>query len=532
METRLDASRLGSLLESARILGSSLRMEDQLQHLLRTIMGRLLITRAAVALRDGDGYKLSLARGVSSLKAGMPFDPASCDELKLVTTLPIGDPAEPLGLLCLGRAAAGNLDSSEFEFLSALLNIAATSLANARSHQQTVDANRALDQKIQEQRALLDLVRALTATVDPEEVAQLLMLTLSGRYAIRKHAIVTWKPGQAGIVRARGLEPEADLWRQALGDSAQAVQHLDLLLFPLRSGDSLVGLVALGPRAMKLAYAANDLDFIAGLIAQASVALDNAWHFRDTLFRRQLEKELAVAASIQVDLFPKDIPDLPRTDLAARNRQARQVGGDYYDVLPAGEPGAQATHLLCVADISGKGLSAALLMANIQATLRALLASSPPLTGLAAQTNDLLFASTPPNKYATAIFVLYDPETGACQYVNGGHSEGIVLRATGEVDLLESTGMPIGLLPKRQYEARPFALRPGDTMLLYSDGVTDACTVDDDEFGLERTINTLKANRRLPAPAILDALIQAIDEHADGAPQFDDITAMVVKRTG
>jgi sigma-B regulation protein RsbU (phosphoserine phosphatase) len=531
METRLDASRLGSLLESAQMLGGSLRQEDQLQHLLRTIMGRLLITRALVALRDGPAWRVAISRGVSTLKPGMQFDPASSEELKLVTTLPIGDPNEPLGLLCLGRAAAGNLDASEFEFLSALLNIAATSLANARSHQQTLEANRALDQKIQEQRALLDLVRALTATVEPEEVAQLLMLTLSGRYAVRRHAILTWKPGQPEIVRARGLDPEPDAWRAALGESNQSVCYEELLLFPLRSADSTVGLIALGPRSMKLHYSDNDLDFITGLIAQASVALDNAWHFRDTLYRQRLEKELAVAASIQVDLFPKNIPFLPGTDLAARNRQARQVGGDYYDVLPAPAPGAELTHLLCVADISGKGLSAALLMANIQATLRALLASAPPLTALAAQINELLWASTPSNKYATAIFILYDPVSGRCQYVNAGHSEGIVLRATGHVDLLESTGTPIGLLPRRTFESDTFELHPGDTLLLYSDGVTDACTVDNVEFGLDKTVSTLKTASHLAAPAILDALIEAIDAHAAGAPQFDDITAMVVKRS-
>jgi sigma-B regulation protein RsbU (phosphoserine phosphatase) len=183
-----------------------------------------------------------------------------------------------------------------------------------------------------------------------------------------------------------------------------------------------------------------------------------------------------------------------------------------------------------VADISGKGLSAALLMANIQATLRALLASAPPLIGLAAETNDLLWASTPSNKYATAIMTLYDPATGACQFVNGGHSEGIVLRASGAVELLESTGMPLGLLPKRTYESQEFVLDNGDVMLLYSDGVTDACTATDEEFGLQRTIDTLKGVRNLPAAEILDALIEAIDRHAAGAPQFDDITAMVVKR--
>jgi sigma-B regulation protein RsbU (phosphoserine phosphatase) len=106
-----------------------------------------------------------------------------------------------------------------------------------------------------------------------------------------------------------------------------------------------------------------------------------------------------------------------------------------------------------------------------------------------------------------------------------------VLRSSGHVDLLDSTGTPIGLLPKRSYESKTFSLEPGDTMLLYSDGVTDACTQDDVEFGLDRTIETLKAFHHLPAPAILDSLIEAIDAHAAGAPQFDDITAMVVKRS-
>ncbi|WP_321477824.1 PP2C family protein-serine/threonine phosphatase [uncultured Paludibaculum sp.] len=531
-DTRLDASRLESLLESAKLLSSSLKLEDQLRHLLRTVMGRLLIMRAVVALKDGDELKVALARGVPGLKVGADFDATHACDLGLASIHAIGDQGEPLGVLALGTPARGELEPGEVDFLDALLSLAAASIANAKAHDDVVKSNRALDQKIQELRALLDLVRGLAATIDADEVAQMLMLTLSGRWAVRKHGMLTWKANQPPIVRAKGIEAsELEAWRGLLDESGNTQEVGEFLLFPLRSGDTICGLVALGPRPAKLAYTASDLDFCTGLIAQASVALDNAWHFRDTLYRQQLEKELTLAASIQQDLFPKQLPALRQSDIWARNRQARQVGGDYYDVLPIGPCGPDTPHLLCVADISGKGISASLLMANIQATLRALLSAHPALIDLAARTNDLLFASTPGNKYSTAIFVRYDPVSGQCEYVNGGHSDGILLRANGAVEMLTTTGLPIGLFPKREYEAVQFDIHPGDVLMIYSDGVTDACTVDDFEFGVDRAVECVKRTSHLPAQEILDHVFQSIDEFADGAPQFDDITVMVLKRT-
>ena len=533
-ERRLDASRLESLLESAKLLSSSLQLDDQLRHLMRTIMGRLLISRAVIALYDAgtSTLRVALARGVPGMKPGTLFNPADAASLQLPHSTPIGDPAAPLGLIAIGAPARGELDHAEREFLNALLSLAAASIANARDHDSVIRANRALDQRVQELRALLDLVRGLAATIDPDEVTQLLMLTLSGRWAVRRHALFTWKPNQPPIARIKGLDHwDLDAWRRKLDGADTPQFDGDFLLFPIPSGDTTMGLVALGPRPANVAFTAADQEFGMGLIAQASVALDNAWHFRDTLVRQQLEKELTLAASIQLDLFPKSLPDLVHTDLAARNRQARQVGGDYYDAIPIGPPSREATHLLCVADISGKGISASLLMANIQATLRALLAAHPTTVELAVRSNDLLWASTPNNKYATAIFVRYDPVTGASEYVNGGHCDGIVLRATGEVEMLGTTGMPIGLFPKREYECAAFVLSEGDTLLLYSDGVPDACTIDDLEFTVDRSIDVLRANSHLSAVEIQDAIFSAIDDFVEGAPQFDDITVMVIKRT-
>lgn len=521
MDARLDASRLESLLESARVLSSSLKLEDQLSHLARTIMGRLLITRCVIAA----GETIAVSRGVAALKAGAPF-PADAAAHGLVSVHPIGAAGDPQGRIGLGRPANGDLSVSEREFLDALLNLAATSIANARAHQEVLARN-------QELRALLDLSRGIAAAIEPEEVAHLLMLTLAGRYALRSHGLWTWSEGHENVRRVRGLgDLDASELRGALGERGEPLERDGLALFPIRTGETTSGVVVVGARATGVAYTEGDLEFITSLVAQAAVALDNAWRFQDTLYRQHLEEELTLAASIQKDLFPALLPALVHTAAAARNRQAREVGGDYYDALPVVQPGPEAKHLFTVADISGKGVGASLLMANIQATLRAVLAGETCLTSVAARTSDLLHASTPGSKYATAIFVQYDPLTGACEYVNGGHNEGVVLRAGGSVELLEATGLPVGLLPKRTYESAQFQMNPGDLLFIYSDGVPEACTRENEEFGLERAIECLRSARGEGPEVILDHLFEQIDRFAAGAPQHDDITALVLKRTG
>jgi sigma-B regulation protein RsbU (phosphoserine phosphatase) len=213
-------------------------------------------------------------------------------------------------------------------------------------------------------------------------------------------------------------------------------------------------------------------------------------------------------------------------DLAARNRQARQVGGDYYDALPMDS----GKHLLCVADISGKGLPAALLMANIQATLRAIIGAHASLAELATRVNALLHANSPSNKFATAFFLAYDPATGCGVYVNCGHNDGIVLRSGGTVELLTTTGLPVGLFARAAYEEGQVSLAPGDLLMIYSDGVTEAEDGNDQEFGMDRVIEVLQSHRQQPADAIVEQIVKSIDAFAGTAPQHDDITLMVLKR--
>jgi serine phosphatase RsbU (regulator of sigma subunit) len=181
-------------------------------------------------------------------------------------------------------------------------------------------------------------------------------------------------------------------------------------------------------------------------------------------------------------------------------------------------------------DISGKGMFAALLMSNIQATLRALLNQGQSLSDVAQKANNLLYATTPANRYATAFLTQYDPPTGACQWVNCGHNDGVVLRKSGDVEMMPCTGIALGLFPRMAYETQTFELQPGDLLAIYSDGVTEANDAAEQEFSLERFVAVLKASRERPASEIVNTVIQEIDSFVGEAPQFDDITLMVMKR--
>jgi len=293
-------------------------------------------------------------------------------------------------------------------------------------------------------------------------------------------------------------------------------------------GEKVIGVIVLAS-TQPMAYEARELKLLNTLALQTATAIENArlfertvqaGHERERLLalnqeaevaRAGYERELSLAATIQADLFPAQLPALPGYDLAARSRPARRCGGDYYDAIPIVSATDPDAVLLCVADVSGKGLPAALLMSHMQATLRALLGRTASLQELAGHAHDLLHGSTADNKYVTAALVKLDPATGRASYVSAGHINSLVVTRSGDVVPLGSTGAPLGLLPPGlPYDTTMIDLRPGDCLVLCSDGVPDAQNEAGDEFG--------------------EARLTAIDACAGVAPQFDDITLLVFRR--
>ncbi len=543
----MGALRLEALLESAQLLHGSLDLDHLLKHLLRTVMGRFLASRALIAVSRDGVLRVSIARGLSTVEAGQILDQADARRAGIRRFFPIGDGKMPVGMLGLGDLMR-EMDAEEESFLDALLGIAASGIDNATAHLRAQALNTDLNRKVQDLRTLLELVQSLTSTLDPTRVAHLLALTLTGRWAVGRYVVAAWKEGHPLVLQRRGLEfPDLDDLRESLAAVTDAglVENLpngplrDTLrsgkgeaLIPLRLADRAIGAVALGPRPGATPYTRSDLDFAAGLASQAVVAFENSWHFIETLEKKKIEQEVGLAAAIQKDLFPAAMPLLPGFELAARTQAARQVGGDYFDALPLGEAGSERPCLLCVADVSGKGIPASLLMSSIQATLRALLVQQPTVVDLVSRTSKLLYATTPSNKYATGILVLVNPVTARLRFVNAGHTDGILLRGDGSVERLRSTGPPLGLLPGIPFQEESVALNPGDLLALSSDGVTEAQGSDEEEFGDDRFVASLQACRHRSSEEIVASVFEDVHRFAEGAPQHDDITLMIVKRRG
>jgi len=546
MTSSLGVLRLQALLESAELLHASLELDDLLRHLLRTVMGRLVVGRALVAVDMDGALRLALVRGAPALKAGRPFEEAEARSAGMELFFPIGEPDRPAGFLGVSRPPSGELEAEEQEFLRALLGIAAGGIANAKAHAEAQRLNRRLDQKVQELNTLIEFTQEAASAFDPDEVARVLALTLAGQWAVSRFALGAWKRGHPPVLRQKGLSlppfeaMEAELAGlsspTAVGDlpdgalKRQLAHQQAALVFPLRSGGVTVGLAVLGSRPGDLAYGAAEREFGAGLIGQAVMALENAWLVSEKLERQRIEKELALAASIQQGLFPSAMPSIDQLEVAARSRPARHVGGDYYDVLPVGAAAPGSPHLVCVADVSGKGLASALLMSTMQATLRALVGRVTSPGVLAASANELLHATTPGNKYVTAILLAVDPATGTCVCTNAGHNPGIVLRAGGSVEWLPATGLALGLFPGAEYGEQRLSLRPGDLVACYSDGITEAQDQGEREFGVDQLVSSLEARSSLPSEAIVDGIFDDVDRFVAGAPQHDDVTLLILRR--
>ena len=242
---------------------------------------------------------------------------------------------------------------------------------------------------------------------------------------------------------------------------------------------------------------------------------------------RRAEHEVEIAKEVQRQLLPAGAPTLPGLACAAECIQAKSVGGDYYDFV---ELGAERMAFV-LADVSGKGIAAALLMANLQATLRSQYAGgADDPARMLERANRLFFASTPGNRYATLFLAEFNQATRELRYVNCGHVPPVLARAGGAVETLDATGTVIGLFEDWFGESAATVLEPGDTLVVCSDGVTEALSNDEEEYGEDRLRDVVAARRGLAVPELLAGLRTSVQQFA-GVVQSDDLTLLVARAT-
>jgi sigma-B regulation protein RsbU (phosphoserine phosphatase) len=301
-------------------------------------------------------------------------------------------------------------------------------------------------------------------------------------------------------------------------------------LVPLVGRDSrLDGLVVLGPRLSEEPYSAEDFRLLASVTSQAGVALENI-HMAETIAaqietERRARQEIEIAKEVQSKLFPQTRPPLRTLDYTGACIQARTVGGDYYDFLDLG--GGRVA--LVLADVAGKGIGAALLMANLQANLRSQYAAAlDDLPRLLRNVNSLFFGSTFAERFATMFFAIYDDAARSLRFINCGHNAPLLLRASGEAQWLDANATVLGLFPDWECAVTEVQLAPADTLVIYSDGVTEAASDEGHFFGNERLLEAVRAHVHLPVAAMLDAVVADV-QHFSGTVQEDDLTLLIAR---
>lgn len=301
------------------------------------------------------------------------------------------------------------------------------------------------------------------------------------------------------------------------------------LLVPIAGSGGTLGFLVLGEKLSEEPYSGEDKELLQTVAEQTAVALENAQLFQQVAEQERLRREVEIAREVQGQLFPQVFPPLATLRYCGSCRPARAVGGDYYDFIALG----QSRLGVALGDIAGKGISAALLMTSLHAMLRShALLGSDDLPTLVSGINRLLYASTDAARYATFFYGVYEADSRRLRYVNAGHIPPILVRpedAPGTFHRLCEGGPVIGLLPDPTYEPGSVALRPGDVLVIVSDGVSEAENAAGDMFGEDRIAQIVAAHMHEGEGEIHERLLEEVTRFRDGTPQGDDMTLVVAK---
>ncbi len=299
-----------------------------------------------------------------------------------------------------------------------------------------------------------------------------------------------------------------------------------ILGVPLKAKGDLIGYLAVFNKKEGKEFTEDDRKLLSIIASQSAQLIENARLYEEEKEYLSMKEEMRLAQTIQMNLLPEVKPELNGYDISATNIPAKEVGGDYFDFISLNED----HFAFCIADITGKGMPAALLMSNLQASLRSQALINVETSLCVNNINRLLYNNTESNKFATLFYGVLDTERHVIEYCNAGHDQPIHIRNGAIDNELEATGLILGVLEEFPYEQDQVHMEVNDVLVLYTDGITEAMNPDEEEFGIERTREILLKHSDKSAIEIQDMLINAIVSHAGSQKQSDDITLMVIKR--
>lgn len=559
---------LRTVLETSRLLAESHDMDFVLNNLLLITMGKLMVTRGMVLLfQPTDGtYIVSRAKGRSCISEGetVTFHNMEAAQRKSVihcaddpleiprliegddscTLFNLQTRSNHIGFLCLGSKGNGSpLLQHEIEFIESLVIISSVAIANSRMFTELKRINRSLDRKVYELNTLLDLSKDFNRMVDRHEITRVFKFAMLGQMLIRKFFFILEQDGRRSLAATNSIrgslkKTETDLLfslnediihvDDALREQVPFLEQNEIkALISLYFQDKKMALVGIGARATNEPYSESDFNFLQSLGNLALLSIQKTLLLEERIEKERLEEELNIAKNIQQGLLPHPIPEHPKLDIAAKNVPSQQVGGDYFDILIT----PQERLLFAIADVTGKGTPAALLMANLQAMLHVLLPIDIKLMDATGRINDMIYRNTPSDKFVTFFWGIFDPANDTFGYVNAGHNPPLLFKKDRDncIELHEG-GLILGAMPTATpYQYASVSLSKGDLLVFYTDGVTEAMNIDQtEEYEEARLIQCIKKYQNNTASEIMQAVIDDVNEFSNHI-QYDDITLIVIK---
>jgi serine phosphatase RsbU (regulator of sigma subunit)/pSer/pThr/pTyr-binding forkhead associated (FHA) protein len=304
-------------------------------------------------------------------------------------------------------------------------------------------------------------------------------------------------------------------------------QIRSVMAVPLASGEEIFGMVYVD-NPFDNRFSEEDLKVLTTIASVASIKIEHERLLDERLEKRRMEEELKVASEIQMRLQPFAPPKLDGWDMTGVSFPCREIGGDYYDFIHR----KRDSHLVvAVGDVSGKGTGAALLMSSLHAAVRAQSQTGAPIREVMGEINEYIFENSPSNKFLTLFYGELDPLTGTLSYSNGGHNAPMLVRRSGELERLDTGGLPIGMMQDVAYQEASVELGCGDVLVIYSDGITESINEREEEFDEERLIDVVKKNLGRSASGIRDRIDEALSRFVGTTAPVDDMTLMIIKRT-
>jgi sigma-B regulation protein RsbU (phosphoserine phosphatase) len=276
-----------------------------------------------------------------------------------------------------------------------------------------------------------------------------------------------------------------------------------------------------------LDFTPSDARLLSLFANQAAGAIETARLHREAIEREKIERELELAAAIQREILPRFLPEVAGVELAAANLPTRQVGGDYFDLFPL----SRRRLGFLVADVSGKGIPAALLVSTVHAAVHLQIDEAKTVAELIERIDRHLQRFSATRKFLTLFFGLLEPDSGLLHYVSAGHNPALIARADGRLERAESTGVPVGMFPNATWREETLTLAPGELIAVYTDGLTEAVNGSDEEFGLDRLSRRIARDAHVPVQQLCDAVLADVADFASGMPQYDDQTLLLVRRS-